>query len=66
MNIAAMVGLALVIAIEKRWRHGEIFSKAIGVTAIVWALVIIVEPGAARGLHASSFMGMDNMGSNSN
>jgi len=66
MNIAAMVGLALIIAIEKRWRHGETFAKAIGVAAIVWALVIAVEPGAAPGLDPGSLMSMGDKGSHSN
>ena len=63
MNVAAMVGLALIIAIEKRWRYGETFAKTIGVAAIVWALVIVVEPGAAPGLDPDLLMNMGDMGS---
>ena len=58
MNIAAMVGLALIITIEKRWRHGEIFAKVIGVASIVWSSVILVEPSAAPGLNPGSLISM--------
>ena len=58
MNIAAMVGLALIIAIEKRWRHGETFAKAIGVASVIWAFVIMIEPGAAPGLNPGSLISM--------
>ena len=60
MNVAAMVVLALVIAIEKHWRHGRRFAGAVGVIAIVWALVILVEPGAAPGLDPHDAMNMDS------
>ena len=62
MNVAAMVGLALVIAIEKHWGHGERFAQAVGVIAVVWALVIIVEPGAAPGLNPDAIVDMGKMG----
>jgi len=59
MNVAAMIGLALVIAVEKHWRHGERFARAIGGVAIAWAVLIIVEPSAAPGLDPDGLMGMD-------
>jgi len=62
MNMAAMVGLALVIAVEKHWRHGERFAQAVGVIAVVWALVIVVEPGAAPGLNPDAVVDMGKMG----
>jgi len=62
MNVAAMVGLALVIAVEKHWRHGERFAQTVGVVAVVWALVIIVEPGAAPGLNPDAVVDMGKMG----
>ena len=58
MNVAAMIGLALVIAIEKHWRHGERFARAVGGVAIAWAVLIVIEPGAAPGLDPGSGMGM--------
>ena len=61
MNVAAMIGLALVIAVEKHWRHGERFAQAVGVVAIVWALLILIEPGAAPGLNPREAMDMSGM-----
>ena len=62
MNVAAMVGLALVIAVEKHWRRGEWFARVVGVAAIVWAVLILVEPGAAPGLDPHDVMDMSGMG----
>lgn len=63
MNVAAMVGLAVVIAIEKVWRHGEAFARAVGVACLLFAVALIVEPGLAPGLDPGSVMtdmgGMD-------
>ena len=59
MNMAAMIGLALVIAIEKHWRHGERFARVVGFIAIVWALAIIIDPSAAPGLDPDAVMNMD-------
>jgi len=59
MNVAAMVGLALVIAVEKHWRHGERFARAVGVVAVAWALLIVVDPGFAPGLDPDAVMDMD-------
>lgn len=50
MNVPAMVLLAGVIAIEKTWRWGEHFSRAVGVAALVAAVAVIWEPGLAPGL----------------
>ena len=61
MNVAAMVGLALVIAIEKHWRHGERFARAVGAAAVVWALLIVVDPGLAPGLDPDAVMHMGEM-----
>ena len=61
MNLAAMIGLALVIAVEKRWRYGEAFARFLGVVALMWAVVIIFEPGAAPGLDPSGLMEMNDM-----
>ena len=59
MNMAAMVGLALIIGVEKHWRHGERFARVVGFAAIIWALVIIIDPSAAPGLDPDAVMDMD-------
>ena len=56
MNVAAMVGLAAVITIEKMWRHGERFARAVGVACLVFAVVLVFEPGLAPGLDPDSVM----------
>ncbi len=53
MNLAAMVGLAAVVAIEKLWRHGEGFARFVGAALIVYAAVLMVAPELAPGLHQS-------------
>ena len=58
MNMAAMVGLALVIAIEKHWRHGEKFARLVGFVAVVWAVAIIFDPSVAPGLDPDAVMDM--------
>ena len=37
MNILAMVALALVILLEKQWSRGVLFSRLVGVAALVLA-----------------------------
>jgi predicted metal-binding membrane protein len=60
MNIWAMVGLAIVIALEKLWRHGELLSKTVGVASLILAIVVIFRPELAPGLTLDDMM---NMGS---
>ena len=66
MNIGAMVGLAVIIAIEKLWRHGEAFARAVGVASLVVAVLVVFEPGLAPGLDPGSDMpdmgGMSGLG----
>ena len=50
MNLLAMAALALVIALEKRWRHGPAFARVVGVAALVYAVAVAVVPGLAPGL----------------
>ena len=52
MNIPAMIGLALVIALEKTWRYGEHVARAVGVAAVAYAAALIVAPSLAPGLDA--------------
>ncbi len=56
-----MIGLALVIAVEKRWRYGEMFARLVGVVALLWAVAIIFEPGVAPGLDPSGLIDMGEM-----
>jgi predicted metal-binding membrane protein len=50
MNVLAMVGVALVIAVEKLWRHGEQFARAVGAAALIYAVVVAFAPQFAPGL----------------
>lgn len=51
MNIPAMVGLALLIALEKQWRHGERLAKVAGGAALTFAVAIAIDAGLAPGLN---------------
>ncbi len=63
MNLWAMVGIATVIAIEKYWVRGDWFARAVGVTALVFAVAVIWVPGLAPGLDGSGVvMNMGAMG----
>jgi hypothetical protein len=50
MNLAAMIGVAIVIAVEKVWRFGEVFARVVGVSALVFAVLVGIEPSLAPGL----------------
>jgi predicted metal-binding membrane protein len=63
MNVAAMVGLAVVIAVEKVWRHGERFARAVGVAALVYAVALAFKPELAPGLDPGAVVTMTDMGS---
>ncbi len=54
MNLLAMAGLALVIGVEKHWRHGRVFARAVGIAALVLAVLVVLEPGLAPGLDPGS------------
>jgi len=59
MNVPAMVALAGVIGIEKLWKHGESFAKAVGIAALIFAVALIFFPEFAAGLDPGSMMTMD-------
>ena len=61
MKLAAMIGLALAIAVEKRWRYAEMFARFVGVVPLLWAVVIIFEPGTAPGRDPSGLIDMSEM-----
>ena len=61
MNVAAMVGLAAVIFVEKLWQRGEGFSRVVGVGFLVVAALAAFYPHALLpALHGSD--GMVGMG----
>jgi predicted metal-binding membrane protein len=58
MNIAAMVGLAALILIEKVWRWGPLASRLAGIALLALAVATIWLPWLAPGLHATPPMMM--------
>ena len=58
MNIAAMVGLAALILIEKVWRWGPLASRLAGIALLALAVAAIWLPWLAPGLHATPPMMM--------
>jgi len=54
MNLAAMVVLTAIVLLEKTSGWGARFSRTLGVAALVLAILVIVQPGLAPGLHAST------------
>ena len=53
MNVLAMIALAGVILIEKVWRHGQAFSRAIGISLLVVAALVPFVPALLPGLIAA-------------
>jgi predicted metal-binding membrane protein len=53
MNVPAMIVLAGGILIEKVWRHGQVFSRAIGVSLLVVAALVPFVPALLPGLIAA-------------
>lgn len=62
MNLVAMVGLAVIIGIEKAWRHGEQFARVVGVAALVYAVALVFVPELAPGLDPEAGMAMNERG----
>jgi predicted metal-binding membrane protein len=62
MNVAAMIGLAVIIAVEKIWRHGERFARVVGVAVIAYAAALIFMPELAPGLDPGGVMAMNDVG----
>ena len=54
MNVLAMLAVAAVVLIEKRWRRGAGFAHAVGVASIVLAVLVVAFPAIAPGLHSPS------------
>lgn len=57
MNLAAMAVLAVVTALEKLWRHGPAFARAIGVGFIAIGLVALVHPQLLTGFGTHQMVG---------
>lgn len=58
MNVAAMVGLAALVLIEKVWRWGPAAGRLAGIAALALAVATVWLPGLAPGLHAAPPMVM--------
>lgn len=58
MNLAAMIVLASVVALEKQWSHGEKVARAVGVVSLILAIGVIFIPDLAPGLQGAV---MDSM-----
>ena len=56
MNIAVMAALAAVILIEKIWRYGRPFARAVGITLIVLAVSALFMPRLLPGLYPTAPM----------
>jgi predicted metal-binding membrane protein len=56
MNVAAMVGLAALVLVEKTWSRGVAAGRLAGVAALALALAIVWLPWLAPGLHAAPMM----------
>jgi predicted metal-binding membrane protein len=56
MNIAVMAALAAVILIEKIWRYGRPFARAVGITLLVLAVSALFMPRLLPGLHPTAPM----------
>ena len=52
MNIAWMAVLAAVIALEKLWRYGPEFSRAVGIAIVALAFFVPWNPSLAPGMYA--------------
>jgi predicted metal-binding membrane protein len=59
MNIAAMVGLAALVLVEKVWKLGVLTSRVAGLAALALAVATIWYPWLAPGLHAAPPMMMN-------
>lgn len=61
MNLAAMAVLAAMVVVEKTGPWGRRFSQALGVVALVLAVMVVFQPHLAPGLQPVGSMG-SNMG----
>ena len=59
MNLPAMIGVAVIIAVEKVWRFGEVFARMVGISALVYGVLVGLEPSLAPGLDPTVVMDDD-------
>jgi predicted metal-binding membrane protein len=60
MNIPMMVGIALIIALEKQWRWGAQLAVVVGVASLLFAGAVAINADLAPGLvHHDSDVQMD-------
>ena len=53
MNVAVMAALAVVIFVEKLWRYGKLFGRAVGIVLVAIGVLAIWLPWLFPGLHAT-------------
>jgi len=53
MNIAAMMVLTIVIAVEKHTAKEKILSRTVGIVCFIFAIAVFLIPGIAPGLTSS-------------
>jgi predicted metal-binding membrane protein len=58
MNVAGMAALTVVILVEKLWRYGKPFGRAIGVVLVAIGVLAIWFPWLLPGLHVSNMPAM--------
>src|SRR5205814_1379378 len=63
MNVAAMVGLAAVIFLEKLWKRGVLFSHLVGVAFLAIAGLAVFYPDLLPALQRGAVHGMSTMSS---
>jgi predicted metal-binding membrane protein len=56
MNLWATIVVAIIIAVEKVSRHGEAFARVVGVSALIYAGLVAIEPSFAPGLDPDLIM----------
>jgi len=59
MNLPATIAVAIIIFVEKVWRFGEAFARVVGVSALVYAALVAIEPSLAPGLDPAVVMNDD-------
>ena len=62
MNLLAMVGIGLLVMVEKLWTRGPLAGRLAGLALLALAVAVVWEPALAPGLHpGTTGGGMANM-----
>jgi predicted metal-binding membrane protein len=56
MNPVVMIAVAAAVLIEKNWRHGQVFSYALGVSVIAFALLVPAHAGLVPAIEPTDSM----------